>query len=425
MALDNFVLQNTNPLEAYLQGAGGIQTLQNNQQIMDARVAAQQLAQQQAQAAQAEAVAKQQAQLAMYNETDPLKHAKLVAQYQTAYPDDYKAVTDASKTMSDAQKTNLLGLSSKLANVSATGNYDLGQQILDQQIESMKGNVPDDQLAAAQTFQKRWAVDPKGVVTGLTMAARAIDPSTFDTNNKVAADTAAVVGEEGRKVAMHPLEMAAKQATTDKTRAETASELQKMGLTSAQIAKTQVEAEQQLEDLRNGGSGKAPTEGQAKANLFGSRALKANTNLTMLELDPANIPHVPNTLLSVANFTPSALGGLTEKEQSYLQYKRDFINSILRKESGAAIGQDEFDNAEKQYFPQLGEGANIIAQKAANRKDAAGLILAEAGSFAGKGMAAAGAKTATKASIIAAAKAHGVNPMEAMKQWTQQGNILK
>lgn len=209
MALDNFVLQNTNPLEAYLQGAGGIQTLQNNQQIMDARVAAQQLAQQQAQAAQAEAVAKQQAQLTMYNETDPLKHAKLVAQYQTAYPDDYKAVTDASKTMSDAQKTNLLGLSSKLANVSATGDYALGQQILDQQVASMEGNVPDDQLAAAKTFQKRWSVDPKGVVTGLTMAARAIDPSTFDTNNKVAQETSNLK-------AAQPLEAAKTTAETVK-----------------------------------------------------------------------------------------------------------------------------------------------------------------------------------------------------------------
>lgn len=210
MALDNFVLQNTNPLEAYLQGAGGIQTLQNNQQIMDARVAAQQLAQQQAQAAQAEAVAKQQAQLTMYNETDPLKHAKLVAQYQTAYPDDYKAVTDASKTMSDAQKTNLLGLSSKLANVSATGNYELGQQILDQQVASMEGNVPDDQLAAAKTFQKRWAADPKGVVTGLSNAAYAIDPSTYEANIKTAEET------RGLKAKL-PAELAQTTANTVKT----------------------------------------------------------------------------------------------------------------------------------------------------------------------------------------------------------------
>jgi hypothetical protein len=210
MALDNFALQNTNPLEAYLQGAGGIQTLQNNQQIMDARVAAQQLAQQQAQAAQAAAQAKQQAQLTMYNETEPLKHAKLVAQYQTAYPDDYKAVTDASKTISDAQKTNLLGLSSKLANVSATGNYELGRQILDQQVASMEGNVPDDQLAAVKTFQKRWDVDPKGVVMGLSNAAYAVDPSTYEANIKAATETA------GLKAKL-PSELAQATATTAKT----------------------------------------------------------------------------------------------------------------------------------------------------------------------------------------------------------------
>jgi len=210
MALDNFVLQNTNPLEAYLQGAGGIQTLQDNNQLMQARQLAQQQAVQKQEAAQAAAQAKQQAQLAMYNETDPLKHAQLVAQYQTAYPDDYKAVSEAAKTMSDAQKTNLLGLSSKLANVSVTGDYALGQQILDQQVASMEGNVPDDQLAAAKTFQKRWAADPKGVVTGLSNAAYAIDPSTYEANIKTAEET------RGLKAKL-PAELAQTTANTVKT----------------------------------------------------------------------------------------------------------------------------------------------------------------------------------------------------------------
>ncbi len=426
MALDNFVLQNTNPMEAYLQGAGGIQTLQNNQQIMDARVAAQQLAQQKYKADQAAALQKQQMQVDMYNTTDPLLLAKKTAAYQLAHPDDYKAVEASSKTLSDAQRKSVQGITAQVTSAVSSGRNELGQQALDNYVQGLTNSgAPDDQIAGAKFFQKQFSHDPKAAILAMNLGARALDPSSYDANNKVEADTAAAVGKESRDQQLQPLEIAAKQATTDKTRAETAAELQKMGLTSAQIAKTQAEAEKQLLDLQNGGEGKTPTEGQAKANLFGTRAQKANTKLTMLELDPSNIPHVPNTLLSVANFTPTVLGGLTEKEQSYLQYKRDFINSVLRKESGAAIGQDEFDNAEKQYFPQLGEGANIIAQKAANRKDAASLILAEAGSFAGKGATALGGKSATKASIIAAAKAHGINPLEAMKQWTQQGNTLK
>lgn len=50
------------------------------------------------------------------------------------------------------------------------------------------------------------------------------------------------------------------------------------------------------------------------------------------------------------------------------QAKRDFVNAQLRRESGAAISQSEFDNAERQYFPQKGDTPETVAQKAANRK---------------------------------------------------------
>ena len=53
----------------------------------------------------------------------------------------------------------------------------------------------------------------------------------------------------------------------------------------------------------------------------------------------------------------------TPEGQKYDQAKRDFINAILRQESGAAIGKDEFDNAELQYFPQPNDGPEVIEQK--------------------------------------------------------------
>lgn len=43
--------------------------------------------------------------------------------------------------------------------------------------------------------------------------------------------------------------------------------------------------------------------------------------------------------------------------------KRDFINAQLRRESGAAIGQSEFDNAEIQYFPQPNDTPVVVEQK--------------------------------------------------------------
>lgn len=52
------------------------------------------------------------------------------------------------------------------------------------------------------------------------------------------------------------------------------------------------------------------------------------------------------------------------------QAERNFINAVLRKESGAAISPSEFENAEKQYFPRPGDTPESLAQKRANRMQA-------------------------------------------------------
>ena len=49
------------------------------------------------------------------------------------------------------------------------------------------------------------------------------------------------------------------------------------------------------------------------------------------------------------------------------QAKRDFVNAVLRRESGAVISDAEFANADQQYFPQIGDDAATKAQKARNR----------------------------------------------------------
>lgn len=56
--------------------------------------------------------------------------------------------------------------------------------------------------------------------------------------------------------------------------------------------------------------------------------------------------------------------------QKFDQAKRDFVNAVLRRESGAAISASEFENATKQYFPQPGDSAEKIAEKKRNRQDA-------------------------------------------------------
>lgn len=118
-----------------------------------------------------------------------------------------------------------------------------------------------------------------------------------------------------------------------------------------------------------------PTEGQGKAALYGSRALEADKILNNLDgsYSPAGINAklgAENTPLIGGMIAPIANSALSPQSQQAEQAQRDFVNAILRQESGAAIGQSEFDNARKQYFRQPGDSQEVIAQKYANRQTA-------------------------------------------------------
>ena len=57
----------------------------------------------------------------------------------------------------------------------------------------------------------------------------------------------------------------------------------------------------------------------------------------------------------------------SETIQKQEQAEQNFINAILRKESGAAIAPSEYNNAQKQYFPQPWDSAAVLEQKRKNR----------------------------------------------------------
>ena len=54
--------------------------------------------------------------------------------------------------------------------------------------------------------------------------------------------------------------------------------------------------------------------------------------------------------------------------RQYDQARRNFVNAVLRRESGAVISDAEFENANIQYFPVFGDGDAEIAQKRENRR---------------------------------------------------------
>ena len=138
------------------------------------------------------------------------------------------------------------------------------------------------------------------------------------------------------------------------------------------------------------GASKPLTEGQAKGLLFGSRAQEADKILSELEgagvtrpgavkqsAEAATglIPFIGDKVSDIAgtatNWTQSP------DQQRVEQAQRDFVNAVLRRESGAVISPEEFRNAAKQYFPAAGDSPEVRKQKAQNRALATRGLMAE------------------------------------------------
>lgn len=123
------------------------------------------------------------------------------------------------------------------------------------------------------------------------------------------------------------------------------------------------------------GTEKPLNDTQSKALLFGSRMREAGKVLDALAKDGTSAS-VPGSRAGYGiGSTITALS--SSKQQQLDQAKRDFVNAVLRRESGAVIADSEFENADKQYFPQIGDSKEVIAQKKRNRELATNGILQE------------------------------------------------
>lgn len=127
---------------------------------------------------------------------------------------------------------------------------------------------------------------------------------------------------------------------------------------------------------------KGMTDSQAKANLFGSRMAEADRIIRELEgkYSPLGVKaKVAAGDLPIVGGAAGATGNwlLSESGQRAEQAQRDFINAVLRRESGAVISSGEFANANLQYFPQPNDKPETLKQKARNRRMAIDGMLAE------------------------------------------------
>ena len=114
-----------------------------------------------------------------------------------------------------------------------------------------------------------------------------------------------------------------------------------------------------------GNAGKPLTEAEGRNTGFLIRAQKSGAILDQLENTGTNLrDRMSSGVPVLGNYMVS------DDYQKFDQGKRDFVNALLRRESGAVITPDEFANADKQYFPQPGDSEEVIAQKRSNRASA-------------------------------------------------------
>ena len=107
-----------------------------------------------------------------------------------------------------------------------------------------------------------------------------------------------------------------------------------------------------------------PSTGLEKTALgFYNRAEEANQTASDYESTYASQDVLSQTQ---GQYAPSFFQ--TPEQQMYRQAQRAFTEARLRKESGAAIPDAEFENDAKTYFAQPGDDAKTIAQKTASRQ---------------------------------------------------------
>lgn len=115
---------------------------------------------------------------------------------------------------------------------------------------------------------------------------------------------------------------------------------------------------------------------QGTAAAYADRMKAANDVLDDPALEAAQTDVVQQGLSGIpiaGNFVTSEAKKLADQAQ------RDFINAILRRESGAVISPSEFENAKQQYFPQPGDTDAVKKQKRANRVNAINGVARAAG----------------------------------------------
>lgn len=122
---------------------------------------------------------------------------------------------------------------------------------------------------------------------------------------------------------------------------------------------------------------KPPTNEQFKAGEFARRLEQSEQIFDKLDQSGWSRS---DSMTRGSDYLPGELQ--SQEYRSNEQAERNFVNAVLRRESGAAISPKEFASAEQQYFPRPGDKPEVLNQKKANRMQVfAGLRAASGGAY--------------------------------------------
>jgi hypothetical protein len=173
--------------------------------------------------------------------------------------------------------------------------------------------------------------------------------------------------------------------------------------------------------------GKSPTElkqNQFAAAGFSKMARAADSSLERLMSKGFDPTSLGTQAQGLAGAIPK-VGGLFESFKSqemkgYEQAKRQFVQAVLRKESGATITPDEMDMNEKKYFPQAGDGPEVLAQKKQAREQAVAALEGEGSPALGQVQTVAYSKPTGGGGPSGAPTANAASPQDAEAlQWAK------
>jgi len=135
--------------------------------------------------------------------------------------------------------------------------------------------------------------------------------------------------------------------------------------------------------VKAGGAGGAKplTESQGNATAFALRAGQALKELEGIKSTDGKTPYSPGVGDRVLAKVPFGAGNfaLDTKSQQFMNAEKNYIAAVLRKESGAAISQGEYDTYGPMFFDRPGDSAEVKSQKARSRALAEETLKVQAG----------------------------------------------